>query len=550
MPKAPLDAYGYECPYRAACPHLQGMSAEWMWLRHQEDIRRQQEDRQRIDELVCQLQERDGRCAQSEKENTELKARLHALHQKQFKGRVRGDGPESSQATQAKKKKGAPKGHPPWNRRPPDHVDRTVPVPAPQECPHCGCDQLGRWEQRCQHLQEDIVLCPRTWVVCFDHAQGWCPECRRPVMQAAPGELIGSYIGPVAKSTAVFLRKEIGISCRQTQQILSQLFGLPLVAASVVGFERAACAKGQALHEDLQQKVQASEYLHLDETWWRVDGVSWWLWYAGNEDLAFFHADAHRSRQAAQAVVGSNYQGLINTDDYAVYEGLSAGARQSCLAHPLRQAREALQTLGELEKTRKVDGANRAFLEAVKEFLQEACETGGHLREGKIGESELKGLKADYPKRLARLCGKELSWEVAERLRARLWKQRDHLFTFLDHPEVQPTNNQAEQSLRRSVIIRKVTFGSRSPAGAQRHALLTSLVMTAQRQGRDARAAFQELFTQPLAVAQRAFYRLPACARRVRKKRRQRRVRGPTGPDPHRRSFAVTFHKPATRERS
>jgi hypothetical protein len=30
----------------------------------------------------------------------------------------------------------------------------------------------------------------------------------------------------------------------------------------------------------------------------------------------------------------------------------------------------------------------------------------------------------------------------------RLFKQRDHLFTFLDHPEVDATNNLAERQLR------------------------------------------------------------------------------------------------------
>jgi hypothetical protein len=32
---------------------------------------------------------------------------------------------------------------------------------------------------------------------------------------------------------------------------------------------------------------------------------------------------------------------------------------------------------------------------------------------------------------------------------------------FLDHPEVPPTNNLAEQALRPLVVLRKLTFGSR-----------------------------------------------------------------------------------------
>jgi transposase len=41
-----------------------------------------------------------------------------------------------------------------------------------------------------------------------------------------------------------------------------------------------------------------------------------------------------------------------------------------------------------------------------------------------------------------------------ERIRNRLRKQRDHLFTFLKHPEVETTNNRAERQLRPAVIAR------------------------------------------------------------------------------------------------
>jgi len=80
------------------------------------------------------------------------------------------------------------------------------------------------------------------------------------------------------------------------------------------------------------------------------------------------------------------------------------------------------------------------------------------------------------------------------------------LFTFIRHPEAMPTNNQAEQSLQPSVILRKLTFGNRSPAGARHYSVLSSLLITAHRQGRDARTARLALFTQPASAAKNAFY--------------------------------------------
>jgi hypothetical protein len=75
-------------------------------------------------------------------------------------------------------------------------------VPAPKQCPHCQCANLLPSRQRCQHVQEDIVLCPQTWVVCFDHQQAWCPQCRRDVIQAALAQT-GHNLSQTAKLLGV-----------------------------------------------------------------------------------------------------------------------------------------------------------------------------------------------------------------------------------------------------------------------------------------------------------------------------------------------------------
>ncbi|PJB49231.1 MAG: hypothetical protein CO103_06250 [Chloroflexi bacterium CG_4_9_14_3_um_filter_45_9] len=57
-------------------------------------------------------------------------------------------------------------------------------------------------------------------------------------------------------------------------------------------------------------------------------------------------------------------------------------------------------------------------------------------------------------------------------------KHNQELFTFLDNPAVEPTNNRAERQLRPNVIMRKVTFGNRSALGAFNHAVIMSIIQT------------------------------------------------------------------------
>jgi len=63
-------------------------------------------------------------------------------------------------------------------------------------------------------------------------------------------------------------------------------------------------------------------------------------------------------------------------------------------------------------------------------------------------------------------------------------KDKPRLFTFLKYPNLQPTNNQAERSLRGMVIFRKICMGTRSAGGSYTHSVLPSLLVAAQRQGR------------------------------------------------------------------
>ena len=63
-------------------------------------------------------------------------------------------------------------------------------------------------------------------------------------------------------------------------------------------------------------------------------------------------------------------------------------------------------------------------------------------------------------------------------VRNRLQKQRDHLFTFLDHDGVDATNNLAERQLRPAVIARKISCGNKTPKGARTWQILASLAAT------------------------------------------------------------------------
>ena len=69
--------------------------------------------------------------------------------------------------------------------------------------------------------------------------------------------------------------------------------------------------------------------------------------------------------------------------------------------------------------------------------------------------------------------------------RPHLRKRRHWLFTFLDYPGVEPTNNRAERALRPAVIARKLSCGNKTEHGKRTWEILASLTATCQQTARD-----------------------------------------------------------------
>jgi transposase len=490
---------GFECPYRHKCPHLDTLSTTWVMEVYQQSFvlqdrlnRLEAESQRRIDELQKTLLERDQTIAQ-----------LRLQHQKQFKGNVK---PEPIPVKVKVRRRGAPVGHPGWSRREPDHIDQIVPVPAPVVCPHCQHDKLLPCGEVYKHVQEDIVLVPRTHVTEFVHQQCICPCCRREVYQTGPGELRNCAIGPMARAVATHLRYDLQIPYRKVQHILTELFGMPMVHATAMNFDRKATALGRPLYQQLREMLQSADTVYADETSWREDGQNHYIWFGGNEHMAVYQITDNRSAQSALQLLDKEFDGVLVTDDYAAYNAIEAKDRQTCWNHLRTTAKEIEQKIELAGLTAKTPRAV-AFCGKLQRFAVQMCELGQKLKSRKLGRAKARAMIPSLQRQLRRFAGQELEDKAAETLRLRVMvKDWDKLFTFLRAKRVEPTNNHAERALRFLVIMRKICFGTRSPAGTESHGVLASLLQTAKLQGKNAIGFIAKLLTEPLASAKAALF--------------------------------------------
>jgi transposase len=107
-------------------------------------------------------------------------------------------------------------------------------------------------------------------------------------------------------------------------------------------------------------------------------------------------------------------------------------------------------------------------------------------RREKYSESHFKHKARACQKMLEDWLVKSESYEDDE-LRKLAKHMRKHLlewFTFLRVEGVPPTNNHAERQLRPSVVVRKTNGCHKTLAGALKHAVLMSLMVTCEQQNR------------------------------------------------------------------
>jgi transposase len=263
-----------------------------------------------------------------------------------------------------------------------------------------------------------------------------------------------------------------------------------------------------ALYEDLKEKLRVAVTANADETGWRQDGINYYLWYAGNEELALYHIDRHRSAEVTRHILGDDFGGILTTDGYAAYNAVNAKERQTCLAHLIRICKEIKQEIL-LKAPRLQDIQALEFVDKLASLLKNACAQGGKLRAGQISPTTALRRRRGFYRELDTICTRTLRDQKALALQRRLThtdKDKPRLFTFLKYPNLQPTNNQAERSLRGMVIFRKICMGTRSPHGSHTHSVLPSLLLTAQRQGRHPIGFLETLFGSDTRRAQAALY--------------------------------------------
>jgi len=368
------------------------------------------------------------------------------------------------------RKPGQKKGHVGTRRRCPDHIDKTHDHTL-DHCPDCG-QTLGASCREHSRIIEDIP--PVTPQVHQHRVNGyWCGHCRKLVTPAVTDALPRATLGLNVLVYSAWLHYLLGVSVGNVAHLLSVGYGFQVSPGGLTQAWANLAAWLETYYAQIEQQIRASGVLHADETGWRINGLTHWLWAFCTERLCYYLIDQRRSSAVVARVLGEVFDGILITDFYGAYNLVEAWAKQRCFFHLFTELI-------------KVDKRNphppwRAFRRRLSRLLKDAMRL--NLQRAELDDRVFARQKCRLKQRLDQLIAGPWHDQDARRLAKRLKSFRGELLTFLDHEGVPPTNNHAERQMRKPVAARKICQQNRSQQGAKTHAILLSLFRTAELQG-------------------------------------------------------------------
>ncbi len=306
-----------------------------------------------------------------------------------------------------------------------------------------------------------------------------CFSCKKrvyPKVDLSTVVLGKGRIGINLMSAIFAMREEENLSVSQIQAHLKTFYHLNLSTGEIVEILHQEAALSSAEYEQIKQNLLTSRVIYADETGGRENGINGYHWSFSNQKFHLLIYRRSRSSKVVKEVFGENgenFEGVLVTDFYSSYNAY-LGPHQRCWVHLFRDIKK-------LKDDNPKDKLLKAWIRSVHKVYEEAKFYPGpdpNLLPA-LKEQERIEKETYFKQKLKKLCDPYIKTQLPQsKLSARGIKYLSEMFAFVRFEGVNPDNNMAERAVRKTVIKRKISFGTRSQKGSETRSILGSLFGT------------------------------------------------------------------------
>jgi hypothetical protein len=228
----------------------------------------------------------------------------------------------------------------------------------------------------------------------------------------------------------------------------------------------------QATYEEILCGIQQGSLVHVDETNVSVKGSTAYVWVFTNLDEVAYVYSATREGAILEEIL-RGFRGVLVSDFFPVYESIDC-EQQRCLVHLIRDLNDDLFR-------NQFDLEYKLLVQRFGELLKPIIVTIDRFGLKRRFLSQHKKVVERFFRDFIDCEGKS---ELTRKYQARFAKNRNRLFTFLDHDGVPWNNNNAENAIKGFATMRRVIGGSSTEAGLKDSLILLSICQTLRNKGR------------------------------------------------------------------
>jgi len=428
------------------------------WESQKKKAERLEKENQKLKKEIADLKKKLGETEKQLDHEVEVKEKYRGML---FKTNQKERTPETNKE---KRKLGGQTGHKGAARKKPERIDRKKEVYL-SHCPDCQ-KKLKQASSFYERTVEDIVLSLNTIITKYQIQRQWCSHCQKEV-HAVPKETIPhSPFGLNIMMWILIQKYRLRLPLKLVAASLKIQYGLNISEGAIQNILHSLKIRLGPKYEELIKEIRQNHIKHADETGWRINGQSAWCWMFSSPESIIYTIEETRGKGVPQKILGSSPPGVLIRDDYASYKKLDL-PQQSCWAHLIRNSRERAE---KKDSSKEMTGLNVALKKMYAELA--------NIIQKDLTEEQRGTFYKVYQKKIHKIINANYTAEDVKEIQTRITNQNTNLITALLYPNVPLTNNEAERNIRKMVVTRKISGGSRSNAGAAIHAVNMSIIQT------------------------------------------------------------------------
>jgi len=387
--------------------------------------------------------------------------------------------PDTS-GNQSKKnaQRGAPIGHEGKTRK---QIPQRKEIIDCEECPNCHGHHLED-DKIIKQIIEEIQEPVAPEIIDGEIHKKKCLDCGItfiPPKNTLP--LKGSF-GINLMILVIFIKFILRGVLRKTSSFLEVSHAFNITPASINKIIRRVTEAAGKEYELLKLKIRNATKIYIDETSFSVLGKNQWVWVFRTETDILLVIRPSRGSNVLEEILGKDYAGTIICDCWRAYNFLVLANIQRCWSHLLRKSKELISVVG-IHLHEKL----KEMFEEIKQFNLTSHTTEERIKKYLEMTSQLEEIIIYYSK-----------YPELEHVIKYINFNLEHWFTCIKIEGIEPTNNFAEQSLRESVVVRKIIGAFRSETGKENYETLASIIASWQLKGLDLKSELKKMLIKNL----------------------------------------------------